>query len=179
MVVVFEKSPTSALYINHRNMYQHTHTSSFRKSVSTMLPVPTSTSFDIKTATKLNAHPLHLPPLETGPSSIWYPKAAQGPIEVAPHCKLCDWHHRSFLKMDESPNEKLLPFIYTYVQDSQHVLDLCADLGHLPSNDRLVTVNVAAVYTNSDPEASIQAIIDFITTVSDRLPSNFPSQLVV
>jgi hypothetical protein len=73
---------------------------------------------------------------------------------------------------------KLLPFVETYLRDSQHVLNICADISPLRPSARLFTADEIAMFTNIEPEVDIRAIFDFIASVGDRLPSNLPSQVV-
>jgi hypothetical protein len=74
---------------------------------------------------------------------------------------------------------RLLPYMSTYLRDSQHVIDLVNNLGTLPPHARLFTADATAIYTNIEPDVGVQAIIYLIASLQDNLPPNFPSQLIV
>jgi hypothetical protein len=118
--------------------------------------------------TKKRLHHLYgIPKLHKDPLK-WHPivTCVNGVTEEA--SKWLDHHMR-----------RLLPYIYTYLRDSQHVIDIFTNLGTLPPNARLFTADATAMYTNIEPDVGVQAIIDLIAFLEDKLPPNFPSRLIV
>jgi hypothetical protein len=49
----------------------------------------------------------------------------------------------------------------------------------LPPNSRLLTTDATAMYTNIEPFIGVQAIIDLIASLGNKLPPTFTSQLIV
>jgi hypothetical protein len=74
---------------------------------------------------------------------------------------------------------RILPYITSYLWDSQHAIDLFTNLGTLPPNARLFTAGATTMYTNIEPGIGVQAIIDLIASLGNKLPPNFPFKLIV
>jgi hypothetical protein len=74
---------------------------------------------------------------------------------------------------------RLITYITTYLWDSQHVIDLVTNLGKLSPKAPLFTDNATVMYTSIEPDISVQAIINLITSLGNKLPPKFPSKLIV
>jgi hypothetical protein len=71
--------------------------------------------------------------------------------------------------MDRPPHAPPFPpYISTYLHDSQHVIDLVTTLGTVPPHAHIFIADVAAMYTDIDPDVGVQAIIDIIASLQDN-----------
>ena len=71
------------------------------------------------------------------------------------------------------------PFIATYIKDSGQLLDLLQNLGPLPPNARLFTADANSMYTNIDTDHALKVISEWLESIIDQLPPNFPLPAVI
>jgi hypothetical protein len=74
--------------------------------------------------------------------------------------------------------QKLKPLIPTYLKDSHQLLDLLRNLGPLPPGALLFTADANSMYTNIDTDHAILVISEWLDSLKDRLPANFPLDAV-
>ncbi|CAJ0959891.1 unnamed protein product [Ranitomeya imitator] len=61
----------------------------------------------------------------------------------------------------------LVPFMKSYLKDTTHFLQLLRDLGPLPSNSILVTMDVSSLYTNIDHQEGLESVTKYVTTYAN------------
>ncbi len=74
--------------------------------------------------------------------------------------------------------QKLKPFVPTYIKDSNHLLDMLADIKDIPPNAKLWTSDANSMYTNINTPHAIQVISLWLDGLADRLPHDFPLEAV-
>jgi hypothetical protein len=107
------------------------------------------------------------------------PKLHKDPVKWRPIVSFVNGVTEAASKWLDHHMRLLLPYISTYLRDSQHVIDLATNLGTLSPHARLFTADSTTMYTNIEPNVGVQAIIDLIASLRDDLPPSFPSQLIV
>ena len=77
------------------------------------------------------------------------------------------------MSANQHPTEKISEFvdlhlkphlgqIPSYIKDTNHFVNICKDITLL-SNERIITLDVSALYTNIPHEEDLKAIIEFMT----------------
>ena len=75
--------------------------------------------------------------------------------------------------------QKLRPLIPSYIKDSGKLLDLLTDLGPLPPNAKLFTINANRMYINIDTTHALDVISTWLKGLVDLLPDGFPLGAVI
>ena len=74
--------------------------------------------------------------------------------------------------------QKLKPFVPTYIKDSNHLLDMLAEIKDIPPNAKLWTSDANSMYTNIDTKHAIEVIGLWLDGLADQLPDDFPLEAV-
>jgi hypothetical protein len=107
------------------------------------------------------------------------PKLHKDPLKWRPIVSCVNGVTEAASKWLDHHMRRLLPYVISYLRDSQHVIDLVTDLGTLPSHARIFTADATGMCTNIDPDVGVQAIVNLIASLGNKLPPNFPSRLIV
>jgi hypothetical protein len=83
------------------------------------------------------------------------PKLHKDPLKWRPIVSCVNGVTEAASKWLDHHMRRLLPYITSYLRDSQHVIDLVTDLGTLPSHARLFTADATAMYTNIEPDVGV------------------------
>jgi hypothetical protein len=67
----------------------------------------------------------------------------------------------------------------TNLRDSQALIDNIKDLGPLPPNTKLFTVDAKAMYTNIQPDVCIHVIQKWMEAYANTVPKNVPQKLLI
>jgi len=74
--------------------------------------------------------------------------------------------------------QKMKPFIPTYLKDCGQLLDLLSYLRPLPPNAKLFAADANSMYTNIDTEHALQVIGNWLDSLEDQLPPDFPLEAI-
>ena len=75
--------------------------------------------------------------------------------------------------------QRVLPLCKYYLRDSWQLLEKLKDLGPLPDNARLITVDAVGMYNNIDTDLAIQSISKWLNLHKHEIPNDFPTQFVL
>ena len=74
--------------------------------------------------------------------------------------------------------QKLRSLVPTYIQRSEEVKKELEELGEIPPNSKLFTIDATSMYTNIDPVHGIQTLEDWFQTHRDKIPIDIPKDFL-
>lgn len=75
--------------------------------------------------------------------------------------------------------QRVLHLCKHHVRDSWHLLELLKELGPLPPNARLVTVDAVSMYSNINTDHAIESLTLWLDRHKAELPSGFPTEFIL
>ena len=96
------------------------------------------------------------------------PKIHKKGVPGRPICSSCNHPTANISKFVDEHIKRYVPKTMSYVRDTQHFIKRIKELGPLPENSLLVTLDVSSLYTNIPNHEGIQAVADHIRRDPDK-----------
>ena len=123
----------------------------------------------------------HLTPPNPARTPIFYglPKVLKSNISLQPKVSACDNLTDQLSNYVTHFIQPLVETLQSYIQDSNHFLQLLKSLPPLPENAILVTADVMYLYTNIPHVEGIDSVLHYVKLHADALPPGAPSPHII